>query len=625
MKYLNPNDWKPADGLTLEANALTTVKSTSNTIVTAGPGAGKTELLAQRASYLLATNTCCLPTKILAISFKRDAADNLANRVKERTDESLHDRFHSFTYDAFAKTLLDRFRYGLPEDYRPHADYIIETETLPESIISAFEIILPGSTTGFSKWERSARLKSLISTLSTNPYPLQNDNLASQTLKELLNETQKSVVNFSIISRLVHYLLRENPMIVSYLRQTYTHLFLDEFQDTTKRQYDLLTTAFKGSSTIITAVGDPKQRIMLWAGAMPDIFNVYKTDFTATDIPLFRNYRSAPKLIQLQNALAENLLGSKVTCQPAPDATPDDGIAVFHFFDNYKQEALEIAEYIKGLIESQAIPPREICLLYKQQPEHFGQSMIQALADQEINARVENQFQDMMTEPIVRFILNLLQGTSKTDGVEARNSLIYAYCNLYHIHNEEAALMEELKVHRRLNTLTDCIAVSAEWPPIEAVINQVIEEITFQRFSANYPRYNDPEYFNKCKQGCLDNFRDAYAITGSLTKAINTFLGIDSVPLMTVHKSKGLEFEVVFFIGFEDKTFWNYHKQSEEDTRSFFVAMSRAKRHINFTFCATRFNNFKKHDNRSLSAILPIYKVLETSGLVMANDRRSTV
>lgn len=313
MKYLKPNDWRPADGMVLEANALNTAKSTANTLVTAGPGAGKTELLAQRASYLLSTNTCRYPTKILAISFKRDAASNLALRVKDRTDESLHDRFHSYTYDAFAKLLLDRFRHGIPEAYRPHADYIIETKTLPESIISAFEVTLPGSTSGFDKWERTSKLKSLISSLSTTPYPLQDNTLAIQTLKELLNGTTKSVVNFSIISRLVHYLLRENPMIISYLQQTYTHLFLDEFQDTTKRQYDLLTIAFKGSNTVITAVGDPKQRIMLWAGAMPNIFNSYKTDFTATDIPLIRNYRSAPKLIQLQNALAENLLGSRVT------------------------------------------------------------------------------------------------------------------------------------------------------------------------------------------------------------------------------------------------------------------------------------------------------------------------
>ena len=623
MKYLKPDDWLPADGLTLEENALVTVKSDTNILVTAGPGAGKTELLAQRASYLLETNICCHPTKILAISFKRDAAENLASRVKERTNENLHDRFHSYTYDAFAKLLLDRFRYGLPESYRPHANYTIETEALPKSVISAFEIVLPGSTSNFSRWERTAKLKGLISRLSINSYPLQNDELATQVLKELLNGTQKSVVNFSIISRLIHYLLRENPLIVRYLQQTYTHLFLDEFQDTTKRQYDVLTAAFKGSNTIVTAVGDPKQRIMLWAGAMADVFDVYKNDFSAEDVDLQRNYRSAPRLIELQNALAANLLGSEITCLPAPDSEPEGGIATFHLFDDFEQEALKVTEYINDMIINKGIPPREICLLYKQQPGHYGERLIQMLNAQGINARVENDFQDLMTEPIVLFIMDLLKGADQSSGAEARNSLTYTYCRFNHAHSDQAMLQEEVELLKRLEQLRGCIGNAKEWPTIEAQLDQLIQEVSFEAFSAQYPQYNEPAYFNECKQKCFDFLRDAYANNGTIEEAVNVFLGTESVPLMTVHKCKGLEFEVVFFIGFEDQTFWSYTKQPKEDTRSFFVALSRAKSHINFTFCSSRFNNFKEHDRRSMSNILPIYNTLANSGLVGGNDQRT--
>ena len=64
--------WIPCDGIVLEENAETAVKETDNNIlVIAGPGAGKTELLAQKASYLFQTNICRDPQKILAISFKR--------------------------------------------------------------------------------------------------------------------------------------------------------------------------------------------------------------------------------------------------------------------------------------------------------------------------------------------------------------------------------------------------------------------------------------------------------------------------------------------------------------------------------------------------------------------------
>ena len=62
-------DWVPADGLTLEPNANKVVRSSKNIVVSAGPGAGKTELLAQRADFLLRTGSCRYPQRILAISF----------------------------------------------------------------------------------------------------------------------------------------------------------------------------------------------------------------------------------------------------------------------------------------------------------------------------------------------------------------------------------------------------------------------------------------------------------------------------------------------------------------------------------------------------------------------------
>ncbi|KAA3630181.1 MAG: ATP-dependent helicase, partial [Bacteroidetes bacterium] len=118
--YVKPENWKPSDGLTLEPNALKVVtESKDNYLVVAGPGAGKTELLAQRAGFLLQTNSCLFPKKILAISFKRDAAKNLNDRVEKRCEKHLAVRFNSVTFDTFAKGILDRFIHGLPERYKP--------------------------------------------------------------------------------------------------------------------------------------------------------------------------------------------------------------------------------------------------------------------------------------------------------------------------------------------------------------------------------------------------------------------------------------------------------------------------------------------------------------------------
>src|SRR5579862_1076125 len=102
--------WVPRGIAALEENALEVVRSTASYAVVAGPGAGKTELLAQRASFLLETGACPSPRRILAISFKRDAAKNLRDRVQRRSGPERARRFESYTFDAWAKSLLDRFR-----------------------------------------------------------------------------------------------------------------------------------------------------------------------------------------------------------------------------------------------------------------------------------------------------------------------------------------------------------------------------------------------------------------------------------------------------------------------------------------------------------------------------------
>lgn len=623
MKYKQCEAWVPVDNFVLEDNALTAVRSTDNILVIAGPGAGKTELLAQRACYLLETNSCQAPRKILAISFKRDAAENLAERVKMRVDDMLSQRFLSLTYDAFAKLLVDQFRHGLPKAYRLGANYSIDTSKLSTPIMAAFEMELPGCTQGPSSKARRIIRTRLLESISGPPYPLEGDALAMNTLSELLTGPGRSVVNFSILSRLAHYLLCSNPTIVSYLQHTYSHVFLDEFQDTTGRQYDLLMTAFGGSSCVLTAVGDPKQRIMLWAGAMPGVFTSYMDDFHAQEVPLLKNFRSAPRLIELQNILAANLLGSEVTCTPGKERPQEEGIASFIMFDDYEQEASEIAKLVYDLIHDNGLDPREICLLYKQQPDHFGEKMLEVMAATGISARVENEFQDLMIEPVVQFVVNTLRGACGEDEKQARENALYDYCRFEQHQSDYAVLQEELKMRRRLKLLKKTIDEATEWPIIEAAVKELIEEITFPKFCAVYPQYNELAFFTKRLQQCLDYMRDRYAIHGDVLKALRDFLGEDSVPLMTIHKSKGLEFEVVFFIGFEDQTFWNYHREPTEDARAFFVALSRAKERMYFTFSGKRINSWNEPERRGIQQIVPIFNTLVESKLVSGDDRRT--
>ena len=125
MRHISPDLWQPHD-IELEPEADAAVRDVNNcTIIVAGPGSGKTELLAQKACFLLETGACASPYRILAVSLKRDAARNLKERVILRSGQESASRFDSLTFDAFSKGLLDRFRGALPTLFQPSPNYSI--------------------------------------------------------------------------------------------------------------------------------------------------------------------------------------------------------------------------------------------------------------------------------------------------------------------------------------------------------------------------------------------------------------------------------------------------------------------------------------------------------------------
>ena len=229
------DNWHPIGVDELEAAAWEVVRSRQNMVVVAGPGAGKTELLAQRACYLLQSGIVPSPRRILAISFKRDAAKNLEDRVRQRCNTLESRRFDSFTFDAFSKGLLDRFYDALPEWWRPTRDYeILPTNlktfidflngigTPPAHIATTSELqLVPAST-----FEKDAILSD---PLPQAGLPVINASTwaAEQWWKDNLCGG-RSRLTFPMIGRLVELLIRTNPKICRALRATYSYVFLDE-------------------------------------------------------------------------------------------------------------------------------------------------------------------------------------------------------------------------------------------------------------------------------------------------------------------------------------------------------------------------------------------------------------
>ncbi|WP_079746812.1 ATP-dependent helicase [Clostridioides difficile] len=406
-ELVSKEDWSPAAGFRLEVEAMNTVINDKNTLVVAGPGAGKTDLLAQRACFLLETNTCRYPKKILAISFKKDAAENLKERLELRCGKELASRFESKTYDAFAKEIVDRFRNSLDEAYRPLNNYNIAEN---RDVRRAFEIAglnFRGNQTEFNKVYGNK--------LSINKLPLHTDfvdkifiDAWNVLLKGNKDNNFVSSLTFGMISRLAEYLIRTNRYIKKAIEMTYSHVFLDEFQDTKSIQYDLVKACFFKTETIITAVGDGKQRIMLWAGARKSIFEDFQNDFLSQKRTLIMNHRSAPRLVEIQKAMYNSLNEEAIDLKTNEKWNYEDGEVYLRLFEDYIKEADILSEEIVELVET-GIEINEICILVKQSVDIYSKEIINKLSERNIKARNEAMYQEILKEDIIKTLVSLFR------------------------------------------------------------------------------------------------------------------------------------------------------------------------------------------------------------------------
>ncbi|VSB67608.1 DNA helicase [Streptococcus pneumoniae] len=597
------DDWLPKGDIILENAALEAVKNVNNCLVIAGPGAGKTELLAQKLDYLFSTNECISPKKILALSFKTDAAANMKNRVKKRYGDEYASRFTSLTYSAFEKMILDQYINALPEEIRPDRDYLVDDWDVIKATLIKNGINVNGR-------RMSDIRKSVEKTVL-------NDEANLKFKKDLLKGTRnnKAVLLYKQITKLATYIIYTNKYIRKALQMTYEFVFLDEFQDTTYDQYNLLKTCFLGSTCKLTAVGDNKQAIMRWAGANPDIFQDYKLDFKANEYQLLMNHRSVPKLIEFQKEVHQILNSNHSSIQSNYYPEFQEGEITLFEFENESLESKLIANDIESKIQG-GIRPSEICILAKQKVDDYSSKLIITLSSKGIKARIENEYQELLKDPTCNLLLDLI---SCSQG--KRDPLIWEnISNFYGNINGIDELTDELilaKSYKEIDNIVSDITylISNVIPDKDRMlnlINCIIEKIDEKRIISNFSTYNRKSDLDIIVKNFSKLLYKEYSQTqGEWLDTVSSFKGENSIPIMTIHKSKGLEYEVVYFLGLEDSAFWSFNDQPEEDKSAFFVALSRAKSHLIFTYCKLRNNS--PQNNRNINEI---YSLLTQSNLV---------
>lgn len=526
---ITKDSWSPAEGLTLETNALYAARETKRCVMlTAGPGSGKTEVLAQRADFLLRTGVCRYPKRILAISFKVDASRNLKDRVRQRSGISLTTRFDSYTFHAFSKHIIDIFRPVLTGDDALDADYKIGIGT-----------------------------------------------------------AHRKQIEFKHLVPLAIKILKNSSIARNAICMTYSDVFMDEFQDCTDEQYELIKLAFLGTSVRLTAVGDSKQKIMGWAGALDGIFQTFINDFSAHPLNLYRNFRSEPRLLRMQNAIIKVIDSNPPT--PEDQDSGKSGIIFQWNFKNSEQEAKTLAESIHSWIEKEHMPPSEIAILIRSKPDLYIENLTKELKLRGIPYRDEQKLQDISTEPLAKLIidyLSVLYGQREPGAWSRLMTQLTPFDDSENSHKQESSRAIQIFINEQLHTLksekSNETQFSDSWNSVRHFLNKVGRD---SLSSLSYD-YDSMDRLRQVINDTKTRIEELLSEGHSLPDALKLFSDDKAVRILTIHKSKGLEFDTVIILGVEQETFFNKNKKDE--LCAFFVGISRAKRRLILTVCEER-------------------------------------
>lgn len=616
--YIKPREWGAKGEIVLEEAADKAVKTNTHLLVVAGPGAGKTELLAQKTDFLFQTNLSKNPQKILAISFKKDAADNLRERITKRYGNDYANRFTSLTYDAFAKRILDQFRNALPADKVPDKNYLVEDKENIDKFFDKHD----------SDFRNTSYRKNKDQIIDDYLYVKRDEKIWESLLKGVKDYDIKPCLTFKMISILAKKIILMNPKIKEALQATYSHVFLDEFQDTTDLQYELVKVCFLDGQSIITAVGDSKQRIMGWAGARETIFTDFQTDFGAEKISLIMNYRSVPRLVKLQKMMYDVLQEEELDAQPSSKWKLNDGEVKLFKFSNEQKEAEGLTDDIYNKMK-EGTKPEDICILVKQTAEKYSPLIISNLDERfGIKARIENEYQNLLKEPVVNLIIDVLKCSLKIQEIEEWEYLEDFWLNTLGIDNsldDKSFDQAQKDIQKLLVYCQDSINNIRDKEGFLKITDDIVARLGMENISRAYPEYGQGNNLKNTLNSFVNLFCKELSSWDNFPTLIKSFQGENTIPIMTIHKSKGLEYDAVYFVGLEDSAFWNFKNQPKEDRSAFFVGISRAKKYLSFSYCANReslANKFNPSGNQERKNINEFFDLLQQPEIatIMGDD-----
>ena len=606
-------------------------------LVIAGAGSGKTKVLTHKIAYIMQEENA-KPWDILAITFTNKAANEMKERIANLVGDNVKDMWVG-TFHSICVRILRRFidRIGFDTSF-----IIFDTsdqKTLIKNCLKDLAID--------DKLFNERSVQSEISNAKNDMLePFQYTAKAMgdyrkekiATVYELYQKRLKenNAIDFDDIINYTIKILMENPDVLEYYSNKFKYVLVDEYQDTNKAQFTLITLLASKNGNI-TVVGDNAQGIYSFRGA--DISNIlnFEKDFPGTKIiKLEQNYRCTGNILKAANAVIKNnevKYAKKLWTENEIGKLPRVYLA-----DNEYDEGSYIVEQIEHLKREEYYKYSDFAILYRMNTqsraiedifrrENIPYKIIGGLKFYErkeikdiiaylrlIQNTSDNlSLKRIINEPkrgIGKTSLDSIEELANNEGISMykiiKDAQQYGLNRIYLKSRDFINVIEELRQKQKDLTISELIKLTLKKTGYMQALKDE-KTIEAENRIENLDEFLTVaiEFEEQFAENTLADFLEGITLSSDLDNMEETE---DSVTLMTLHSAKGLEFPVVFLVGMEEGIFPGYKsigepKELEEERRLCYVGITRAKENL-FLTCSKKRTIFGSTSCNAVSRFL---------------------
>ncbi|MCV9888787.1 ATP-dependent helicase [Metabacillus halosaccharovorans] len=598
-------------GIPLDVEQKEAVTTTEGPLlILAGAGSGKTRVLTTRALYMIEEKKIS-PTSMMLVTFTAKAAKEMQQRLianssiqAAKLNQLVIGTFHSIFYKILIHHDREKWnsRHLLKWDWQKES-YL--KASCRELGIVEKDFPFDQAIQQIGYWKNTMHM----------PHDIKPADDWEQTALTLYREyedqkQQRGQFDFDDMLVKCYELLNENPDLLSSYQQRFQYFLIDEFQDINPVQYKLIKLLSSHTNNLC-GVGDDDQTIYSFRGSQPSFILNFKQEYpSAKVITLSANYRSDHQIVSTANDVISKNKQRLSKQMIAQYETPHSPIAFFPYDE--EEEATMILQDMKEKIEAGA-KPEEFAVLYR--THTGGRAIFERFVQSSIPFTIEKGQSSFYERKIVRGILSYLRLSMNSDDSSAITELIRALFLKQSVLNDvkalsilhDCSLVEALlhvnglpafqkaklkKIIPRINSLQH------EKPAVALTI--IEKDLGF----VDYLKKQGNEG-NAMEKGS-DDLNDLKVVAKKFLTVTEFLQHVDhmivtqqslktstqesGVQLMTIHRSKGLEFKYVYVLGVVDGSLpHDFALESarkekfehlEEERRLLYVAMTRAKEHL---------------------------------------------